>query len=920
MRRALLLCTIVLTGLAGRTEAQQGATLAAPPAPPVTATAAPHTIQVFLVPVPNSLFPDRPVAYTVTPAGGATIIPPLRGIVASGRGDTRSVMIAASVPTGARAGAHIIAAVQFSQGALTVSVPLELRVSQTHGATLRLVQQLFGAQPRERVIVNYVVTNTGNAPDTLDVTAVAPSHWASAGAPRRYALGVGETASGTVTVTVPRVAESGVSQVKLVVAARTQQLAAADAVVQLLETPTSKVAFGPKVVAGMASVLDDGGRASPVLGLEVSGPVTDQIQALGRLVQATNPGAVDQRGLARVGYFVGAPFLTLATRDGQATGGYTGRSFSDVTGTSAYGRGVSLNWSGAPWSIAALAADPISAGPSQQSPGHLAGLRVGHEVWRPGAAVNATVTDLVDPQLNARRLHAVGIGAESPAFSGMTASGELAQRWYTGGEGLGWVTEFRRQTPVDFGQLRVVHAPGGSAAFAHAQDEISATGSRMVSKWVSIAAGAWTSDDDNATFSRLHTQGWSLSPRFDLTSRTSLLVEARSNVFDATSAAGSLGNGETVVRIGVNTQRGTAFLSGAATAGSAHQTTLVPGAASIVTVAGRQSLSAAAGTATERGTLELSANFDHSGVGLGLLPYACVLGLRAREIALGTSPQSPTLNAELQYYGWFGDRPALAVARLGLLAPLPTGLMLTVDVERNPFISGLGGSTPWIPVLKVTRTTRIPVGTLRPAAKGEVFEDLNGNGARDQGEPGMAGAIVRRGTETAVTDRSGRFRFYNRSDIPARLDETSLPIGVIPNMATPPGGRVGAIHIGVLRTAQVDVQLVPTADSSGRLPHVELNGIPLQAIDSAGNAWGARTDAGGLAHFYALPPGRYRVQVDVSGLRERVRLGPVPVFTVEPQGAVPLQKVRLFARPIRLFEPGGAGPQGLDGRSNPSPG
>jgi len=60
----------------------------------------------------------------------------------------------------------------------------------------------------------------------------------------------------------------------------------------------------------------------------------------------------------------------------------------------------------------------------------------------------------------------------SPAFSGMTLSGELAQRWFTGGDGLGWVTELRRQTSNDFGQLRVVHAPGGSAAFARARDEL----------------------------------------------------------------------------------------------------------------------------------------------------------------------------------------------------------------------------------------------------------------------------------------------------------------------------------------------------------------------------------------------------------------------------------------------------------------
>jgi hypothetical protein len=215
---------------------------------------------------------------------------------------------------------------------------------------------------------------------------------------------------------------------------------------------------------------------------------------------------------------------------------------------------------------------------------------------------------------------------------------------------------------------------------------------------------------------------------------------------------------------------------------------------------------------------------------------------------------------------------------------------------------------------------RLPVGAVRSAAKGAVFEDLNGNGMRDRGEPGMAGAIVRHGAETVVTDRSGRFRFYDRSDVPVRIDETSLPMGVISNTAVTPERRpAGAIAIGVIRTAQVDVQIIPTEDSSGRLPAVELNGIPLQALDSAGNGWTARADARGLAHFYALPPGQYRVQVDVSGLRERVRLGPMPVFIVEPQRAVPLQKVPLYSRPIRMFDPSGAGPRAADGRRNRAP-
>jgi hypothetical protein len=912
--RALLAGLTLVTGVASGQGAP--ARLFTPPVP-VAAVAAPRTIQVFAVPVPADLRSDRPVSYTVTPAGGATIIPPLRGVVPADGNEHRSILVAASVPAGAIAGRSTIAAVQFSQGSGAVWVPLELRVSQTRGAVLRLAQPLVGAQPGDRVVIRYFLTNTGNAPDTLDLTVAGPPHWAMTGAPRRYALQLGQMVEGELTLTAPRTAEAGIVQVTLTASSGAERLATAQAVIELLETPGVRAAFGPKLVAGVASVMRDS-SASPVFGLELSGPITDQIQAFGRLVQATDPGSVDQRGLARIGYFVGAPYLTLVGRQWQVTGGTTGRSFSDVTGVSAYGRGASVSWSESRWSTAALAAVPIAVTPSFGGDAHLLGLRVGRQLPRPGTEVNATLTTLRDPQLTPRLLDAAGIGVTSPLFQNVTASGELAQRWYAGGSGLGWVTQLKHQRPQDMAELRLVHAPGGSAAFAHARNELTANASRMFGRRGSIGAGYWSSDDDNAVFTRLHSAGWSFAPRYEITPHTSLQLEARSNSFEAVSAAGLLGNGETVVQLGVTTQRGTAYLSLGGTLGSARQTAALPGGAAIETSAGRQSVKLTAGAATDRGTFEVSGGFDHSGAGIGLLPNAIVVGARAQGVALTSSARSPMASAEVQYYGWFGDRPAVAVARLGLTAPLPGSLLLTVDIERNPFVTGLVGGAGITPVLKITRSLTLPVGNLRPSAKGEVFEDLNANGVRDPGEPAMAGAVMRRGTESVVTDRAGRFRFYSKSDSPVRLDETSLPVGVIASPAVPgPPQRPGALEFRVIPTTQVDVRIVPTADSAGRVPHVDLNGISLQAFDSLGNAWSARTDASGLGRFYALPPGRYRVQVDVSGLREPVRVGPAPVFTVEPNHPVPVQTVPLLPRPIKLFDPNGAQSRAAEGRRPP---
>jgi alpha-galactosidase-like protein len=930
VRRALLLLATLTLPTAARAGAQQvrvaraapqaaregdsvgaAARAVAPAAatPSLPVRAAPRTIQVFMVPVPLQLRSDRPVAFVVVPTGDATILPPLQGMLPAGGGPVRSVTVVASVPAGARAGARRIAEVRFSQqGADAAAVPLELEVSQVRGAALRLTQQLFGARPGERVVMHFLLTNTGNAPDTLDLTVALPADWSPNVEPKRYVLARGQTASGDVIVSVPNRALSGAFRVRLSAFSGRSDVADADAVIELFQAPGGRATLGPRLVAGVATVLAPGEPAAPVFGFELSGPLTDHLQAFGRLIQPTNGGSADQRDLPRVGYFVGAPFLTLVAPTWQFTGGATGHSFSDVTGTSAYGRGASFSWSDSQATLAALAAVPAPVGEGTGS-GHLLGLRVGTALGRPGGQLSATVTDLEDPQFGGRRLQAVGVGAVSPPFAGVTVSGELAERRFSAGEGLGWMTDLTRQTRQDFGELRFIHAPGGSTAFARARDEFSAVGSRGFGGRLTVGAGVWSSDDDNTTFSRLHTSGWSLAPRFDLTAHTSLELEARASGFEAQSAAGLLGNGETVVRLGVTTQRGAMYLSGSGSVGSASQKASLPGGPLIETSAGRQSVRAVGGVAAERGTVELSGSFEHNGAGVGFLPLQYVVGVRLTRVALSSAPGTPLLSVGVQRYGWFGDRPDVTVARVGVEALLPGDLALTVDAERNPFLTSLTGGARWIPVVKLERGVRVPVGALEPAAKGIVYQDLNGNGVRDRGEPPVAGAVVRRGSETVITDRSGRFRFYERTEAPVRLDETSLPFGLIANPARPAERQpLQQVEIGLIPTTAVDVQLVPTADSTGRLPRVDLTGVGVQAVDTAGNVWTARADSGGRARFYALPPGHYRLQADFSGLREPVRLqGPAPSFIVAPGRAVPLLTIPVYPRPIRIFDPGNRG-------------
>ena len=110
--------------------------------------------------------------------------------------------------------------------------------------------------------------------------------------------------------------------------------------------------------------------------------------------------------------------------------------------------------------------------------------------------------------------------------------------------------------------------------------------------------------------------------------------------------------------------------------------------------------------------------------------------------------------------------------------------------------------------------------------------------------------------------------------------------------------------IGVFPTAAVTVRLVPTADSTGRLPHVNLTKAGLRAIDQLGNAWSTVVDSAGTARFEALPPGTYKIDLDLGAVREPVRpRGPLPSFQVIPGRPTPPLSIPLQARPVRLFDP-----------------
>jgi hypothetical protein len=305
------------------------------------------------------------------------------------------------------------------------------------------------------------------------------------------------------------------------------------------------------------------------------------------------------------------------------------------------------------------------------------------------------------------------------------------------------------------------------------------------------------------------------------------------------------------------------------------------------------------GHSSTAGAFEASANYEQNGAGSGLLPQQSLFVIRAAAVPLPVGVWGATGSASVQRYDWFGSRPGATVVRAGFHLPLPAGLALTFDAEHNPlFVAAAGG---WNIALKLEYSTIVPVPGLGAGARGNVYEDRNANGLRDAGEPGLAGVLVRRGTESAITDRAGRYRFLTRADEPARLDEGSLPFGLIAPFSASP-----SLDLAVLPTSPVMVRLIPSGDGGqvAPLPPGGLAAVRVQARDQAGNIWTARADTQGVAILHALPPGTYQIELDLTNLRTPLILrGSLPSFKVEAGGSVPPILIPLFPRRVRMLDP-----------------
>jgi len=278
-----------------------------------------------------------------------------------------------------------------------------------------------------------------------------------------------------------------------------------------------------------------------------------------------------------------------------------------------------------------------------------------------------------------------------------------------------------------------------------------------------------------------------------------------------------------------------------------------------------------------------------------------------------------TLDLGLQYVnrnaaGIFGQTTG---ARAGLSYVLRSGSSIGLQYQTD--VAGSGSLSARNPgQLYIGYSHRFSKGsarqTLSPQERrqlgkvaGRVFEDSNGNGKWESGEPGVPDVMINTSSGARQrTDAGGRF---SMADVrPGRyqfaLETKTLPIeytvlhpGEVPLLVA--AGKSAVLDIPVVRTGQAQGIVFYDANRNGLHDEGE-RGIANAIVKITGSDIISFTDPQGRFTLHDLAPGKWRITVDMSTVGENmestgagvaeVSVAPKGVANGVAMGVAPVQK------------------------------
>ncbi len=883
--------------------------------PSVTVAGAPRSYQVVSIPLPDALARSADIDVVIVPRGDFAVLGPRARHFDARTGQKIRVGVTIGIPANALAGRLVAAEAHFiSPGSPTLVVPIEIDVSLVRKVVLRPTAAALNAQAGSDVILPFEIANAGNAVEKVNTELALPIGWSTREVHvGTMAISPGETVKRRVRLKVPALSSTGSSFVHVDLLAGADTLASETMTIEVFNSSSIGRQSGPLITSAYSHAVDENGHPNQLATFTATGALYDSVRVDARVSQGTALGGAASNAFAHLGSYQSSASVMLSAPSGQLSLGNTGTSFSDLTGLYPYGQGGLLHLVHPDWNLltfGALSMPPV--GSTERKP--MLGFRAEHQLGV--ALVSASMSHLADAGLSPRKLDAVGIGAAVPAFLGSTFKAEIAERRFQDGSGLGWSSGLERIAGESNEELRVTHAPGGSDAFARATNELVANASERLSSRVAISASAWRTTDATAVFSGLKSSGFSLRPQYAIYGATTIAIEARSYLFDATSrptasgSAGAFGSREQQLGFSLSTYLRQYYLNSAAYLGNVTRTVTPVGLSTISDRTPRNYWTTNAGWSGAGGVLEVQMRIEQTRDRGGFVNQQSLFGIHGEQVVL------PWLGGirgegELQRVNGFGNERS-SIMRAGLAVPIVNGFSFKVDAERNSIFHAVNGRVPWILGIRFEHALTVPM--LRtPGTSGYVFEDLNGNQRRDDGEPGVAGAIVRRGAETAVADQSGKYRVGGDTRQPVTIDEASLPDGWSAN-----GASRGDLSVSLSTSAEVELVVAPRSGIS--TVQVDLSKAHVIARDSSGREWGAIMTGPTTATFQSLPIGSYELEFDLSELTEPlVPRTPVPLLSISGKDSKSIT-ITLDPRPIRMWNGGTrSGSQKNDGQSGDKP-
>jgi hypothetical protein len=892
--------------------------------PPIVIDAEARAIVTLPVSLPRELTADSGITYTVRPRAGAGVVGRTSGVITGGRAAARALVVTLRVPTDLGAGDREIAEVEFrAPGRAPVVQPITVRIPLRRDVRLSGAGALGQLRAGDRVELAYRVLNEGNAPETLAVAVRAPAGWPTRNAaPRTLVVVRRGEAEVVASVAIPRTVGIGDHLVTLSVSAvadgDTLEIASFRTILRVHATATANpgLTLTPVIAAATSSE-----GAAAFAGASLDGPVTEEISVRARLLPRARESGIVVQGLSTVGA-IGAPFAAAITgRDWEVRAGNSLSRFSDLAGVNILGEGITANGRRDRYEAQVMAARPMARVGAT-------GSLVGAGLWRDAdfGRIGGSAAYLAERGgfSRGRELTAVAADWESLPMGTLTFGTGLAYRASHDDAGMGYSVSAAHEREGELVQVRVTHAPGGSAAFARATDELQVQGARTITARWSVDAAVTRTRDAGNVFSALRVDSWILGQRFALTRESAVTLRGQMARFDARSAErtfGSFGSGDRNIAAGYSWRRGTVAFSADGTLGAVSRRTQLIGGHTVESMAGQRSLRVHASRALARlGALDASAGVQVTEAGLGFPTDIWTAGVRWSSIPLEVLQRALRLDAEAQYQR-LGQLQSFLVARASVVTALPRGLDMAVSAERNPFFRDARGRAGWIAAFRLSASTAV----FAPAAQGPpgtVYEDRNRNGRRDAGEPGVAGVVLRRGDARSTTDGQGRYRLPARERGRTRVEQGSLPAGLLAH----PMLLVDTLErrdIPLLATGTVQLALRLVADEDGRVPDVKLADATVRLRDGTGFEWMGRRLNDSTVVFQDVPVGEYAPVFDFSRLREPLLYDAGTVVVVEARErrsvAVPLRgrAVRVIVPPTRSGT-GGRGGLGESGRGGPA--